>query len=248
MAKKKLKKQKKVIKKGSKKTAKKAIKKKVIKKKSAKKKVTKKAIKKKKVKSKKKTGSKKLTKKTKKKTKKTLVKKKKKSTKTAKKTKKAAKKVTKKKVTKKKKQLTSVSKKASVARPKPDIKDETEEAFKEELVILKDAEGNKLCCSKDCDQIATVVDSAGNNYCRLHYISLWESIQLRNSILTGNILKNFIYQVLDRYPEKFLDMMRKDLCTEKDFIVALQDLGVSDTSPFDDDLIGYESDDVSEEY
>lgn len=226
---------KKTLKKKTKKIAKKKTSKKVARKKVTKKKLKKKITKKKKAK-------KKTVKKLKKKTKKIAKKKAKKVTKkTSKKKKKTVKK---KKVTKKlKKKLKKVLTKKEILK----IKDDVDQAFKEELVELKDAFGNKLCCSKDCDQPATVRDKHRQHYCRPHYIALWESIQIRNGILTGDVLKIFIDHIVNKYPEKFLEIMRKDLSTEKDFVTALQDLDISELSPFDDHF-GYDSEESSEDF
>ena len=120
--------------------------------------------------------------------------------------------------------------------------------FNEELIVLKDAEGNLLCSSKDCDQIATVTDVSKQNYCRFHYISLWSSIQKRNSIISGNVLKSFVNQSLTALPHKYLEMIRKDLSTEKDFVAALQELGISFSSPDEELKFAYDSDNTPDEY
>lgn len=221
-------------KKKTKKTVKKKVKKKIAKKKvlkkKSKRKIAKKTLKKKSYKKTLKRSKSKATKKVKKKVKK----------KVSKAVKKKAKKVSKIRVTKKSKKILSEKEILN-------IKDEVDKAFEEEMVELKDAFGNKLCCLKDCDGVATVEDKNGQHYCRTHYISLWENIQIRNRILTGDVLKKFIEQIVKRYPDKFLEIMRKDLSTEKDFINALQDLEISEPASLDNHF-GYDSDEVSEDY
>jgi hypothetical protein len=71
---------------------------------------------------------------------------------------------------------------------------------------------------KDCDQIAIV-----DTYCRYHYLLLWKNIQVRKKILSEGKLDKYIEELTARYPDKYLEMLRKDLKTEKDFLSAIQD-------------------------
>lgn len=229
-----------------KKAAKKVAKKKKVKKKTAKK-VAKKAAKKKAApssKNKKKTASSKKTKK-------------KKVVKKATTRKKVAKKKAVKKVTKKKK----VVKKAVAAKPKAKAKKTApqpsepevieEENFddvelevsdklsdeKEDEIILTDAEGRRYCRVRDCDQISIV-----DGYCRYHYLLFWKKIQVRKKILTEGKLQKYIEDLTARYPDKFLEILRKDLRSEKDFLAAIMELEL-DESPNEDS--NYEEDDRS---
>ncbi len=100
-------------------------------------------------------------------------------------------------------------------------------------VVLTDADGNPYCKAKDCDQLAAV-----DGYCRFHYILLWKRIQNRKKILAGDKLDRYIEELTARYPDKYLEMLRKDLASEKDFLAVVAELdideGLSD-SEFDDD-------------
>ena len=123
-----------------------------------------------------------------------------------------------------------VSKKeAKAKRPSPkeidpkDIRDEVDEAFEQEDAIVTDAEGNVLCRVRDCDQKAVV-----ESFCRYHYLLLWKKIQMRNKILEGDKFNRYVSELVDRYPDKFLDIVRRDLSTEKDFFTALGEMGVAD--------------------
>ena len=204
---------KKVAKKAAKKVAKKAAKKKVAKK-VAKKKVAKKAAKK--------------------------VAKKKVAKKAAKKVaKKAAKKVAKKAAAKKaapKKTLkTEAKKKVSKKEAKEvsqvveldddlDLEEPEEEQLDAE-VVLTDAEGRRYCRVRDCDQIAVV-----DGYCRYHYLLFWKKIQVRKKILSEGKLQKYIEDLTARYPDKFLEVLRKDLRSEKDFMAAIMELELDEGS------------------
>jgi hypothetical protein len=94
-----------------------------------------------------------------------------------------------------------------------------------EDIVLTDAEGRRYCRVKDCDQIATV-----DTYCRFHYLLHWKKIQVRKKILTEGKLERYIEELTARYPDKFLDMLRKDLRSEKEFLAAIQELEIDESA------------------
>jgi hypothetical protein len=96
--------------------------------------------------------------------------------------------------------------------------------------ILTDAEGRRFCRVRDCDQLAVV-----DTYCRYHYLLHWKKIQVRKKILTEGKLERYIEELTARYPDKFLDMLRKDLRSEKEFLGAIQELEI-DESAIENDL------------
>lgn len=100
-----------------------------------------------------------------------------------------------------------------------------EDAYDDDAeIILTDAEGRRYCRLKDCDQISMV-----DGYCRYHYLLFWKKIQVRKKILTEGKLERYIEELTARYPDKYLEMLRKDLRTEKDFTAAIQELELDDT-------------------
>jgi hypothetical protein len=92
-------------------------------------------------------------------------------------------------------------------------------------VILTDAEGRRYCRATDCDQIGTV-----DGYCRFHYLLYWKKIQNRKRILADGKLERYIEELTARYTDKFVELLRKDLRTEKDFMAALQELELDDSA------------------
>jgi hypothetical protein len=99
----------------------------------------------------------------------------------------------------------------------------------ENEIILTDAEGRRYCRVKDCDQIAMV-----DGYCRYHYLLLWRKIQIRKKILADGKLEKYVEELTARYPDKFLEMIRKDLKTEKDFLSAISELEIDESATEND--------------
>lgn len=107
----------------------------------------------------------------------------------------------------------------------------------DEEVILTDAEGRRYCKVKDCDQIASV-----EGYCRYHYLLLWKRIQVRRKILADGKLERYVEELTSRYPDKFLEMIRRDLKTEKDFLSAIAELEIDESAidnEFEDEAQSY---------
>lgn len=94
-----------------------------------------------------------------------------------------------------------------------------------EEMVLTDAEGRRFCRVRDCDQLAAV-----EGYCRYHYLLHWKKIQVRKKILTEGKLERYIEELTARYPDKFLDMLRKDLRSEKEFLGAIQELEIDESA------------------
>lgn len=112
--------------------------------------------------------------------------------------------------------------------------DETEVTVPQERpaerdVFLTDAEGRRLCKVKDCDQLSVV-----ELYCRYHYLLFWKKIQNRKKILSEGKLEQYIEELTSRYPIKFLELIRKDLHTEADFMSAIQELDIDESSTMDE--------------
>ena len=100
----------------------------------------------------------------------------------------------------------------------------------DEEIILTDAEGRRLCRVRECDQAAIV-----ETYCRFHYLQNWKRIQVRRKILADGKLEKYVEELTSRYPDKFLEMIRKDLRSEKDFLVSIAELEI-DESAVDNDF------------
>lgn len=107
----------------------------------------------------------------------------------------------------------------------------------DEEIILTDAEGRRYCRSRDCDQVGIV-----DGYCRYHYLLFWKKIQVRKKILMDGKLERYVEELTSRYPDKFLEMIRRDLRTEKDFLAAIQELEIDESAgenEFEEDTNAY---------
>jgi hypothetical protein len=106
-----------------------------------------------------------------------------------------------------------------------EVEDEEEDDKKDEEIYLTDSEGRRLCKVRDCDQVANV-----DEYCRFHYLLLWKKIQIRKDILNDGKLEKYVEDLTSRYPDKFLEVIRKDLKTEKDFLSVIQEMELDENA------------------
>jgi hypothetical protein len=102
---------------------------------------------------------------------------------------------------------------------------EAKREYVDEEIYLTDADGRRYCRVKECDQVANV-----DAYCRYHYLLFWKKIQVRKKILTEGKLERYVEELTARYPDKYLEMLRKDLRSEKDFLNAIQELELDENS------------------
>lgn len=115
-----------------------------------------------------------------------------------------------------------------------ELSDEEEEELKrDEEVYLTDSEGRRLCKVRDCDQVAMV-----EAYCRYHYLLLWKKIQIRKQILNDGKLEKYLDDLTSRYPDKFLEVIKKDLKTEKDFMSVIHEMELDESVLNDNDSEG----------
>ena len=106
-----------------------------------------------------------------------------------------------------------------------EISEDEDDGGKDEEVYLTDSEGRRLCKVRDCDQVANVEE-----HCRFHYLLLWKKIQIRKSILNDGKLEKYVEDLTSRYPDKFLDVIKKDLKTEKDFLAVIQEMELDENA------------------
>ncbi len=104
-------------------------------------------------------------------------------------------------------------------------------------IALRDAEGRLYCKVRECDELSVV-----DGYCRLHYLKFWKRIQLRKKILTDGKLEKYIDELTQRYPDKYIEMLREDLKSEKSFLSAINELEIEEAgeenADMDDDQQG----------
>ena len=103
--------------------------------------------------------------------------------------------------------------------------DDSDSEEKDEEIYLTDSEGRRLCKVRDCDQVSNV-----DGYCRYHYLLLWKKIQTRKHILIDGKLEKYVEDLMARYPDKFVEVIKKDLKTEKDFLSVIQELEIDESA------------------
>ncbi len=241
--------------------------KKVTKKKAAKKKVTKKKVTKKKV-AKKKVTKKKVTKKVAKKVTKKVAKKveKKKATPVKKE---IEKKVEKPKTVKAPEVKTSkekVSKEKVKERPKAVKEEESEAKLKQrareitekisdeinsliedyDMVEIRQAimhidffntNDSDECQERYCENLATTL-----GFCRLHYIKNWKGIKKKRKILEEGKLQQYIEDLINKFPPKYIEAILNDLSGDKQFYKVLKDLNIDNNFNYDDSMSDLDGD------
>ena len=82
---------------------------------------------------------------------------------------------------------------------------------------------DNICSIESCDEVRTT-----GEYCRYHYISKWKRIKKKERVLAEKRLNKYIEELTARYPEEYLEVIRRDLATEKSFADLLGDLEIED--------------------
>jgi hypothetical protein len=63
-----------------------------------------------------------------------------------------------------------------------------------------------------------------SGFCRLHYIKNWRKIKRKEAILASGQLNNYVEELVSKYPDKYLDVIRQDLASEKEWAKVVIDL------------------------
>ncbi|NDG84717.1 MAG: hypothetical protein EBX52_06720 [Proteobacteria bacterium] len=92
-----------------------------------------------------------------------------------------------------------------------------------------------MCRESGCENQATT-----KGYCRLDYIKNWKKIKRKEMILKEGKLNQYIEELVSKYPDKYIEVIRQDLSTEVNFTKVIHDLELDETM---DDL-DYDSDSI----
>lgn len=95
------------------------------------------------------------------------------------------------------------------------------------------AAAKRRCREPGCEH-----DFILTGYCRLHYIKNWRKIKRKEAILASGQLNNYVEELVSKYPDKYLDVIRQDLASEKDWSKVVTDLELDSG----DDEVGAEED------
>lgn len=104
-------------------------------------------------------------------------------------------------------------------------------------VAMLGREGKKKKASADsaaiskrrCREPGCEHDHVLNGYCRLHYIKNWRKIKRKEAILASGQLNNYVEELVSKYPDKYLEVIRQDLASEKDWAKVVTDLELDAT-------------------
>ncbi len=88
---------------------------------------------------------------------------------------------------------------------------------------------------KRCKEPACDSDPLLLGFCRMHYIKNWRKIKRKEAILATGQLNNYVEELVNKYPDKYLDVIRQDLASEKDWSKVVVDLELESA---EDDLSG----------
>ena len=101
--------------------------------------------------------------------------------------------------------------------------------------VLSAEQAEKMCRETGCENAATT-----KGYCRLDYIKNWKKIKRKEMILKEGKLNQYIEELVSKYPDKYIDVIRQDLSTEVNFTKVIHDLELDESI---DDL-DYDSDSI----
>lgn len=82
----------------------------------------------------------------------------------------------------------------------------------------------KRCAEKKCRSEATT-----SNFCRFHYIAHWGPE--RHAPIWEDRLNYYIREITRRYPEEYLEIIKRDLSSEESFKKSLREMNIE----FDED-------------
>ena len=94
-----------------------------------------------------------------------------------------------------------------------------------------------------CREVACEGLSTTAGYCRLHYIKNWKKIKRKELILKEKKLNQYIEELVAKYPDKYIEAIRQDLASDRDFAKVITDLDL-DESIDDFDVEGESVDSV----
>jgi hypothetical protein len=97
------------------------------------------------------------------------------------------------------------------------------------------AHNEKMCRETGCDNSATT-----KGYCRLDYIKNWKKIKRKEMILKEGKLNQYIEELVSKYPQKYIEVIRQDLSSEVNFNKVIHDLELDESM---EDL-DYDSDSI----
>ncbi len=90
------------------------------------------------------------------------------------------------------------------------------------------AAAKEIMRSNMCREVACELIATSAKYCRLHYLKNWKKIKRKDLILSEKKLDSYIEELVSKYPEKYIEAIRLDLASEKDFDKVIAELEIQE--------------------
>lgn len=94
--------------------------------------------------------------------------------------------------------------------------------------LLSKDRGDSLSHETVCREVACEGLATSSGYCRLHYIKNWKKIKRKEGILREGKLNQYIEELVIKYPDKYIEAIRQDLASDKDFAKVIYDLDLDE--------------------
>jgi hypothetical protein len=91
-------------------------------------------------------------------------------------------------------------------------------------VVLNAANAERMCRETGCENPPST-----KGYCRLDYIKNWKKIKRKEMILKEGKLNQYIEELVSKYPDKYIEVIRQDLSTEVNFNKVIHDLELDES-------------------
>ncbi|MBI2082967.1 MAG: hypothetical protein HYT76_05305 [Deltaproteobacteria bacterium] len=98
----------------------------------------------------------------------------------------------------------------------------------------------KICLETGCRNAQTT-----KGYCRLHYLKNWKGLKSEAHKKAAERLNRYVEGIVKKYPDRYMEVIRKDLRGKKDFEPFLDDPAGEDVQGIMEDL-GYTDDESIE--
>ena len=79
----------------------------------------------------------------------------------------------------------------------------------------------KRCEEKRCGKEATTA-----NFCRFHYIAYWKRQPGKKAPTREDKLNYYIREITRRYPEEYLEIIKRDLSSDESFKKSLHEMNI----------------------
>ena len=95
--------------------------------------------------------------------------------------------------------------------------------FMSKSLLEYNSAGETVCREVACEGLST-----SGGYCRLHYIKNWKKIKRKEAILREGKLNQYIEELVTKYPDKYIEAIRQDLESDKEFSKVIYDLDLDE--------------------